>query len=178
MKKRIIFALLFALLNLQACLTASDNTVEGKRITLSELKALPITSEIQSVLEEEIGEAMLMDMNFDGNDELIIRTSIDLLICERIENEFEIVYSGTYSVILENGMIQYHRPGGAPLHDDYMFFVYEQNEYKEKVSLSRYDENEDGQYDEQDVYFLNDSKVTMGEWNASLQLYQKYDEIF
>lgn len=124
----------------------------------------------------EQAQVSYYDVNEDGNDELIIKTDRELYVFLCKENDLEIVYSGTYSVLMENGMIKYYRPGGAPKHDNYIFYEFEQNEYKEKVSLSRYDWDENGIYEEQDKYYLNDSQVTMEEWNRCLQLYKEWEE--
>ena len=84
---------------------------------------------------------------------------------------YKVAYRGTYSKLLTNGMIRYYRPGGAPTHDYYVYYVLKEDTYVQEISLSRYDGNENNKYDKKDDYYINEMQVGMDEWNDVLQEY-------
>lgn len=188
MKKQIICGLLFVMFILQGCLNETymdagkmekDNWIyKGtiKIVNACEIKELKENGDLSSILEDETSKVAFYDVNTDGRNEVIIKTSKELYVLLRKEYNFEIIYRGAYSMLLENGMIQYYRPGGAPLHEDYTYYSLEENGYKEEVMLARYDANDNNMYDEQDIYFQNEFLITMEEWDGILQKYQAYGE--
>jgi len=81
----------------------------------------------------------------------------------------QLAYTGTYWTILPNGGLFYHRPGGAPSHDDYSYQALSpESRAYEDVYLSIYDMDQDGEFD---TYFLNDEEVSQEKWQAVADMY-------
>lgn len=131
------------------------------------------------LMDSEQGEYGFYDVDQDGVDELILREPGYLYIIQYIDGELVNVYpDGSYSDLLENGMVRYYRPGEAPENENYAFYELVGDEYLEEVSLAWYDNEEDGNgtYDEADDYEIDGEEVTMEEWIDTLDEYLFYDE--
>lgn len=72
---------------------------------------------------------------------------------------------------LNSGAFMGYRPGGAPMHDDYIYriFDYGGNEVY-SFGFSRYDSNQNGIYDENDEYSV-ESVVTKQVWESLTEPY-------
>lgn len=75
--------------------------------------------------------------------------------------------------LLNNGDYLYVHTGEAPLHYDYKYFITNQeSEDIYSTSYSWYDENNNGEYDENDLYFTEDMEVLpYEEWEKVQKLY-------
>lgn len=115
------------------------------------------------------------DINEDGVDELVTRTVGGMKIFQYQDNRIiEICRMSSYSILLEDGIIWYHRPGGAPMHDDYQWYRLEEAEYRLMDIFGRYDWDLDGCYAENgegDVYFYNEEEIPKKEWEELIQPY-------
>lgn len=122
------------------------------------------------------------DINGDEVDELIISTNREIIIFMYQNGAIRDVGRISYSVLLENGEIWYHRPGGAPMNDCYQCFYFDETEYKLKYVFERYDGNEDGIYNESeegDLYIFYDyyesegieQELSKSEWEELIQPY-------
>lgn len=153
---------------------------EGEETDMYALYDYYLTEEAPEILmDSEEGEYGFYDVDQDGIDELILREPGYLYIIQYIEGELVNVYpDGAYSDLLENGMVRYYRPGGAPENENYAFYTLVGDEYLEEVSLAWYDneEDENGTYDEEDNYEIDGEEVTMEEWMDLLDEYLYYDE--
>ncbi|MGN1160061.1 MAG: hypothetical protein ACI4SE_07665 [Lachnospiraceae bacterium] len=77
-----------------------------------------------------------------------------------------------YDEPINNGTFIYHRPGGAPGYDDYSIYTYnESGEEEYQYRFSRYDSNENYEYDEGDEFLFNDELVTYEEWRRLTALW-------
>lgn len=76
-------------------------------------------------------------------------------------NRSEFEKERLFFMLLEDGIIWYHRPGGAPMHDDYQWYRLEEDEYRLMDTFGRYDWDLDGCYAEnreKDVFFIMKKK--------------------
>ena len=126
------------------------------------------------------------DINYDGVDELVIQTVRGLHIYMYEDNAVREIIDSPYSVLLENGRVLYHRPGGAPMHDDYQIYYFDGDEYQWRCHLSRYDWNQNGYYEEDgegDKYFYNtewdpdtETEISKEEWEELMRPYLEQSE--
>ncbi len=127
----------------------------------------------------EQGEYGFYDVDGDDVDELILREPGYLYIIQYRDGELVNVYQeGVYSDLLENGMVRYYRPGTAPEHENYAFYVLIGDEYLEEISFAWYDNETVGDeiYDEDDYYEIDGEDITMEEWMETLEEYMYYEE--
>lgn len=116
------------------------------------------------------------DVNDDGVDELIILTVRGITIFMYQDNVIKEICRSSYSVLLENGIVRYHRPGGAPINDCYQIFCLEETEYQLVCIFERYDDNFNGYYDEGDKYFYNSDEISKEKWDELIQPYVDCEE--
>lgn len=112
------------------------------------------------------------DVDGDGVDELVTWTVGGINVFQAQDNMIKEICRVPYSILLENGTIWYHRPGGAPMHDDYQWYRLEGEEYQIVDTFSRYDWDLDGCYAENgegDVYFYNEEEISKDEWEELIQ---------
>lgn len=70
----------------------------------------------------------------------------------------------SYYALTSGAFISY-RPGGGPDHDDYCYYVFNYSgDVVLGISFSRYDENENFTYDDEDEYLFDGVKVTKEVW--------------
>lgn len=123
----------------------------------------------------------LIDLNGDGNDDLIVLKDYQLYIIDYTSNK--VVYIGySFEQVYEDGThtgIFYERPGGAPLHTDYQVYSFDA-EWNCNIenAWSVYDEDLDDDYDENDVYFWNGEEIPYFDWTEKTSNYLKYPEYF
>ena len=124
----------------------------------------PEVTEVMSGYES--GSCGYYDIDADGVVELIIYNEKCLGIFKYQEGDIKRIYCGTYSVLLEDGTVEYYRPGGAPQHEIYKFYEYDGDAYVEKDSFEWYNNDEGGNIhtSEDDTYFHNGDNVTQEEW--------------
>lgn len=109
----------------------------------------------------------LFDLDEDGIKELHIRTPKDYYVLSYEGDELFVYIMGMPLQLLDNGAFLYLHLGGAPSHEDYKYFVLDnQEKLMLQAEFSRYDSNLDVQYDEQDEYFFQGEKVTMEDWDT------------
>lgn len=104
----------------------------------------------------------IYDMNGDDIPELIIRSRISLHIFWIYNNELALWYDTVhYCRPLNNMALLYERPGGAPTHTYYMYFVlgYHGEELYRIEFAEYYDWVFEG-VDYGEKYFINDTEVT------------------
>ncbi len=125
------------------------------------------------------------DVNNDGTDELIISTVRGITIFMYQDGRTKKIHDSPYSVLLENGKVWYHRPGAAPLHDNYQVYALEGTEYQNICTFARYDDNMDGKYDENDLYLYSvcgdggildyeETEISKEQWDELTQPYFSY----
>lgn len=177
--------------------TSQENTaeeVDGK-IDENILFALYedyLEQEADKLLQYDQGKYGYYDINKDGIKELIIKELDALHVIAYVDEQLEVIYSGNYSTLLANGMIQYYQPyppnnkkedGGA---DRYEFYQYDNGSYIMEAEFWRYfgDVEDKGSYGnyygEDDVYYENTPdtnnraiEVQMWEWMDELEEYTK-----
>ncbi|MCM1496702.1 MAG: hypothetical protein NC089_13015, partial [Bacteroides sp.] len=76
----------------------------------------------------------------------------------------------SHFILLENGTIWFHRPGGAPLHDDYQWYRLEGEEYQEMYTFSRYDGDGYEENGEGDLYLYNHEEIEKEKWEEWMSL--------
>lgn len=104
----------------------------------------------------------IYDMNGDDIPELIIRSRISLDIFWIYNNELALWHSNVhYTKPLNNMALLYERPGGAPTHTYYQYFVlgYHGEELYRITFAEYYDWVFEG-VDYGEKYFINDTEVT------------------
>ena len=119
------------------------------------------------------------DVDRDGTEELILTSVRGITIFSYQDGECREICREPYSILLENGLVWYHRPGAAPMHDDYQVFVLEGAEYQRMCSFARYDWDQDGAYAENgngDTYCYNEEEIAKQEWDALIQPYMDVGE--
>ncbi|MCM1496699.1 MAG: hypothetical protein NC089_13000 [Bacteroides sp.] len=110
------------------------------------------------------------DVDGDGIDELVIYTVPGTVkIYAARENEISKICWVPYSILLEDGTIWFHRPGGAPLHDDYQWYRLEGEEYQEMYTFSRYDGDGYEENGEGDLYLYNHEEIEKEKWEEWIQ---------
>lgn len=141
------------------------------------------SSNLYWILEKYEGNSFgYYDINGDEIDELIIKAKGGVLILMYYEGDVCVVcnLATNYSaVLLENGMVWYHRPGVAPLHDYYQVFSLEGTEYQRMCTFEKDDGNLDGYYDENgegDIYLYNSEEILKEEWDELIQPYVDCEE--
>jgi len=119
------------------------------------------------------------DVNHDGVDELVILTVRGITIFMYQDDGIKEICRYSYSVLLGNGMVWYHRPGGAPIHDCYQAFSLEGMEYQLVCVFERYDDDFNGYFDENgegDIYLYNSEEISKEEWDELIQPYVDCEE--
>ena len=117
----------------------------------------------------------LFDSNGDNIPELHVKSVRDycIIIFDR-ENDSLKVWATAYpqTELLNNGAYLYTHLGGAPSHEDYIYFTLDrQGNESMSVSFSRYDSNSDGDYDAKDLYLFEGEEVTWEMWKESTEEY-------
>lgn len=112
-------------------------------------------------------EYAYLDFDGDGQQELHVRSSRSyyVLICEN--GELYIWYSRDAVLTpLQNRQFLSIHYGGAPTHEDYICYTLDINGREEQsISFSRYDDNSNGIYDEDETYLFEGEEVNMSEWS-------------
>ncbi len=138
---------------------------------MEDWKSNPEVTEVMSGYDD--GRCGYYDIDSDGVVELIISNEKCLGIFKYEDGVIKRIYCGTYSVLLEDGTVQYYRPGGAPENKIYKFYRYNGTEYVEVDSFEWYNNDEGGnQYASQDdIYYYNGELTTYDEWYELLAPY-------
>lgn len=141
----------------------------------------------QWIIEKHEGSPFgYYDVNQDGLDELVIQEKDGfggVVIFMYQDGEVDCVCDmGTNynAYLLENGMVWYHRPGVAPMHDYYQCFAFDGVEYQRIVTFTRSDWNENGYYEEDgagDKYFYCGEEVSKTEWEELMRPYTEYNMV-
>ena len=122
-------------------------------------------------------EYTFFDSDQDGFQELHVRSAryYYIIDCEK-DRLSTWKFLDPRTELLNNGDFLYHRPGGAPLHDDYEYIkVNKAGETIWSIWFDCYDDNIDGQYDERDKYYgEKGEEISYEEW---LELKQKYLDV-
>ncbi len=111
--------------------------------------------------KQYLSEYAFVDSDRDDFCELHIRAERCYYIID-CENDELFVWKSLHpkTELLNNGDYLYTHIGGAPLHHDYKYFRTDQDGEDEwSVTYSWYDVNEDGEYDENDLYFTQGTEV-------------------
>lgn len=112
-------------------------------------------------------EYAYLDFDGEGQQELHVRSSrsYHVLICEN--GELYIWYSRDAVLTpLQNRQFLSVHYGGAPTHEDYICYILDINGREEQsISFSRYDDNSNGIYDEDDTYLFEGEEVNKSEWS-------------
>lgn len=119
--------------------------------------------DIYTLVEAENGTYLYCDINGDMIEELHVKSDRDYYALQAEGSKLEILYSGTvyeYPVNEDDIIgVLYYRLGDAPKHDTYEFHTFGLlGETGESVSFEGYDNNENGEMDEEDIY-LYDGKA-------------------
>lgn len=112
------------------------------------------------------------DVDGDGMDELVIYTVPGTVkIYAARDNQISKICWVPYSILLEDGTIWFHRPGGAPPHEDYQWYRLEGEEYQEVDTFSKYDGDGDGYKEngEGDIYLYNHEEIGKEKWEELIQ---------
>ncbi len=86
----------------------------------------------------------------------------------------KVIYEGTaYEHLVEWGEkigILYKRDGGGPTHIDYQFIGFNVNDVSQvECTWSCYDTDENGIYDQNDLYYVDDREMKYEEWKAATE---------
>ena len=111
----------------------------------------------------------ILDIDNDGRDEMFLETGDLCYVIDNDGKHLAIIYEGTvYEKLINTERLKgigYYRAGGAPTHETYQFTTFSKNSEVDKViTFERYDDNEDGVYDENDIYIYEEQTVTNTEW--------------
>ncbi len=153
---------------------STDETMLAFEAMLENWEAYAEVCEVMSNCESS--EYAYYDIDNDEIMELIILNVKGLAIFKYQNGQILRVNWSPYSVLLENGMIKYYRPGGAPDNEKYIFFEFDGISYNSVESFERYDANEDGVYDETDLYLHDGEEVKMQNWESLFEKYSEYGE--
>ena len=120
------------------------------------------------------------DVNGDGIPELYINSGGSFIIFTVRNNELAVwkyLTPNSPCFALDNGAFMWQKFGGGLLHDYYGYVIYDYfgNEVF-KLGFSRYDINENGFYDEDDIYEFEGVKVTKEIWESLTERYICTDE--
>lgn len=102
------------------------------------------------------------DVDGDGEDELFYCTRVDAYVINKNDDGYSIIYTGvsTYERPVSVGDlhgIYYYREGAAPTRQEYQFtWIDDSGEILDEIYSTSVDINEDGKYDEDDEYYLDD----------------------
>jgi hypothetical protein len=117
------------------------------------------------------------DMNGDGNPELHIRTPRFYIILTYRDNNLILWREeSVYSQPLNNKAMLYERPGGAPIHINYKYSVFDfYGEVSEEINFEKYDNNNNGIYDDSDLYLFLGVKIPKKDWDKLTSKYLSID---
>ncbi len=116
----------------------------------------------------------ILDVNGDGIPELHVRTGRDYFIFSYVDDELFILQSygsnpGQYT-LLENGFIIHKQYYGDEECWEYFQLDSAGNEVQ-KVTFSRWDQNGNRRYDDEDTYKYNDENCSREEWLERTGMY-------
>ena len=117
------------------------------------------------------------DSDEDGFVELHVRSARYYYIIDCEKGELSTwKFLDPRTELLNNGDFLYHRPGGAPPHDDYEYIkVNKEGETIWSIWFACYDDNIDGKFDERDKYYgEKGEEISYEEW---LELKWKYLDV-
>lgn len=194
MKRHLIILFLAVLLVLSGCINENSEYADFSETPI-------VTDEVQELTQEEVIEDFdkviegiknvdsqygyvmdgcdeadygYYDVDNDGSDELIIQIVRGKTIFMCRNDEITEVCSSPYAVLLDNGIVWYHRPSVAPMQDYYQVFRLEGLEYQLESTFERYDDDLNGVFDENgngDKYLYNSKEISKEEWDKLLQPY-------
>lgn len=115
----------------------------------------------------------IFDVTSDGSPELVLRSPWGIDIFTSGPDGLICIYSGSsYEKLLNDGSLLYERHGAAPAHVDYAHIQVKNGQEPTRMELSMYDWNEDGLYNGEDRYYLEDTEISENEFK------QQIDSIF
>ncbi len=132
----------------------SNKVVDGMMI-------MDITIPTGEPEKQYLSEYAFVDSDGDDFYEMHIRSERYYYIID-CENDELFVWKSLYpkTELFNNGDYLYTHISGAPLHHDYKYFRTDrEGEDEWSVTYSWYDMNEDGKYDENDLYFTQGTEV-------------------
>ena len=125
------------------------------------------------------------DVDGDDCEELIIHGRLYFYVIKRFDDDYRVIYDGrNYDRPIDMNEchgIFYYKLGAAPYHETYMFYTMSSDiEGTEVIYASWYDEDEDGEMEDTDWFFLDsyeENKVSKDEWLKAIQDYFPLKEV-
>lgn len=147
--------------------------LEGSR-SVNGMMITDITTPTREPDKHYFTEYTFSDSDTDGLDELHIRSERYYYIID-CENDELSVWKDLHprTELLNNGDYLYTHIGGAPLHHDYKYFsMGPEGEEVWSITYNWYDENSNGEFDEEDLYVMQNTNVlSYEEWKEVQENY-------
>ena len=110
--------------------------------------------------EEDLNEYVVFDIDGDNESELVLKSLRFFYVIKDKDNRLKVIYAGTgYDDLLNDGSIlaTVHQTG--PDHFMYTHRVFDIHGLFSENTYEQYDDNCDGQYDGEDLYFFNRNRI-------------------
>lgn len=122
-------------------------------------------------------EYAFYDMNGDGIPELLTRAVSDSVYIFTVRNKKLVVWHDMipYCKVFNDGSTLLTIHNGGPTHLIYVYNIYDFNgNERQSISFEKYDRNEDGKYNNKDLFLFDSKEVSKETWD---DLTKKYLEI-
>ncbi|WP_066498982.1 hypothetical protein [Abyssisolibacter fermentans] len=121
-------------------------------------------------LDENYNKYTLFDSNHNGVPELHLSSMREYIILECVNDELDIIYSGSgYETLLSNGALLYIRSGGGPEHISYAYTKLDANNNIIQITFTKYNTKNDEEDD--DLYLFEDVEVSRSEFDEKTKNY-------
>ncbi len=132
------------------------------KIPVENFKVTQIFSE-----DENLSWFTVYDINGDHVPELHLKTMRSYYILRYAEGQLIVQYEGSgYDELRNDGSLLTTILGSAPTHINYVYKSFSEDWAATEIEFEQYDSNEDGLYDERDLYIYDGSVIGKEEYDA------------